>query len=90
MRRMHICLLSALLLLPSGCGTVKKIIGWGGSKEEQTKKPPTTTRVARPSPEKARITTTTLSKWALYAAITLVVLLGIRYGVKSWATNKKE
>ena len=81
--------MSALLLLPSGCGTVKKLIGWGGSKEEQTKKLPSTTKVLRPSPEKARITTTTLSKWALYAAITLVVLLGIRYGVKR-ITNKKE
>ena len=87
---MRVCLLATLLLLPSGCGTVKKIIGWGGDKEEQTEKPPTTTKVVRPSPEKARITTATLSEWALYATITLVVLFGIRYGVKSWATNKKE
>jgi hypothetical protein len=89
MKRMRVCLLAALLLLPSGCGTVKKIIGWGDNKEEQTKKPPTTTKVARPSPEKARIITTTLSKWALYATITLVVLLGVRYGIKKMA-NKKE
>ena len=90
MKKIHIYLLVALLLLPPGCAGIKKVIGWGDSKEEQTKKPPTTTKVVRPSPEKARITTITLSKWALYATITLVVLLGIRYGVKSWATNNKE
>ena len=89
MKRMRVCLLAALLLLPSGCGTVKKIIGWGDSKEDQTKKPSATTEVVRPSPEKTQITTTTLSKWALYSTITLVILLGIRYGVKKM-TNKKE
>jgi hypothetical protein len=89
MKRIHVCLLAALLLLPSGCGTVKKIIGWGDSKEERTKKPSTTTKVVRPSSEKERITTTTLSKWALYATITLVVLLCVRYGVKKMASKKE-
>ena len=89
MERIHVCLLAALLLLPSGCGTVKKIIGWGDGKEEQTKKLTTATKVTHPSSEKASITSTTLGKWALYATITLVILLGVRYGVKKM-TNKKE
>jgi len=87
MKKMHIYLLAALLLLPSGCGTVKKIIGWGDSEEEQTKKPPTT-KVVTPPPKKVRVTTTTLSKWTVYAAITLVVLLGVRYGVKKATKGK--
>ena len=83
MKKIWIGLLCFALVSFAGCGTIKKVFGGGDQEKEETP------RVAPPSSEKVKITTTTLSNWALYAAITLSVLFGVRYGVKKIA-NKKE
>ena len=76
-----------MLVSFAGCGTIKKVFGGGDQKKEET--PKGTPRVVPPPSEKVKITTTTLSNWALYAAVTLGVLFAVRYGVKK-ITNKKE
>jgi hypothetical protein len=89
MKKIYIYLLGLSLLLPLGCGTIKKITGWGSDEEEQTKG--STNAPAKkviPPPEKVKITSKTAINWVLYSAITVAVLLAIRYGVKK-ATKKK-
>ena len=83
-------MLGVLLLFPSGCGTIKKITGWGSDEEEQTKGTTnTTTTKVIPPPEKVKITSTTAINWVLYSVITVAILFAIRYGGKK-VTNKKE
>jgi hypothetical protein len=89
MKKIYICLLGLSLLLPLGCGTFKKITGWGSDEEKQTKGTTnTTTTKIIPPPEKVKITSTTAINWVLYSAITVAILFAIRYGVKK-ATKKK-
>ena len=89
MKKIYIYILGVLLLFPLGCGTIKKITGWGGDKEEQTKGSTSTpTKKVIPPPEKVKITSKTAVNWVLYSAITVAVLLALRYGIKK-ITKKK-
>lgn len=60
-----------------GCGTIKKVVGWGESDSDKPKRPSTPKIMPPSSPVK--ITSTTLSNLALYLLVTLGILFGIRY-----------
>jgi len=88
MKKICIYLLGLSLLLPSGCGTIKKITDWGSDEEGQTKGSTNNTTKVIPPPKKVKITSTTAINWVLYATITLAILFAVRYGVKK-VTKKK-
>ena len=88
MKKIYIYILSVLLFFALGCGTIKKITGWGDGDEKTGDSTSTTTKVV-PPPEKVKITSKTAINWVLYSAITVAILVALRYGVKR-ITNKKE
>jgi hypothetical protein len=86
-----------VLIFFSGCKMVKAIgeaVGIGGDKKEQTTK---TTKIVdkdgkviiKPTPSKVPITSKTMQNLLLYCAITLVVLFGVRFGVKKLTKKDK-
>jgi len=91
MKKIYIYVLGIILFFPLGCGTIKKITGWGSSEESQSNAPTNTaTKVVPPPPsKKMQITSKTVTNWVLYSAITVAILLALRYGVKK-VTSKKE
>jgi hypothetical protein len=91
MKKIHIYVLGILLLFPLGCGTIKKMTGWGSSEENQSNDSTNvTTKVVPPPPsKKMQITSKTVTNWVLYSAITVAILLALRYGLKK-ITSKKE
>ena len=80
MRKYLVCLFCATMVLSSGCGTIKKLIS--GGKSEDPKEEVSSPEVVVPPQKPAKVTTTTLSKLALYSLITLTILFGIRYIIK--------
>ena len=82
MKKWLVYLCFIVVVLPLGCGTIKKIVGWdkdpAPSKENPSKK------IIVPPSEPIKITSTTLSNLALYSLVTLIVLFAIRYGLKKY------
>lgn len=80
MRKYLVYLFCVMMILPSGCGTIKKFISGGKSEEPKGEKTPQ--EIVVPPPKLIKVTSTTLSKLALYSLITLTILFGARYIIK--------
>tara|TARA_B100000131_G_scaffold323091_1_gene379763 strand:+ start:5264 stop:5515 length:252 start_codon:yes stop_codon:yes gene_type:complete len=77
MRKLLGYLCCTIMVFSLGCGTIKKVVGWGESDSGEPKKPAQPKIIPPSNPVK--ITSTTLSNLALYLLITLVILFGIRH-----------
>ena len=80
MRKYLVCLFCATMVLSLGCGTIKKFVS--GGKSEEPKEEVSSPEVVVPPSKPVKVTTTTLSKLALYSLITLTILFGARYIIK--------
>jgi hypothetical protein len=80
MRKYLVYLFCVMMVFPSGCSAIKKFVS--GGKSEEPKGEVSSPEVVVPPQKPAKVTTTTLSKLALYSLITLTILFGIRYIIK--------
>lgn len=83
MRKWLVYLCCIAMVLPLGCGTFKKIVGWDKEPSDSSQKNPPQKIIVPPS-EPVKITSTTLSNLALYSLVTLMILFAIRYGLKKY------
>ena len=79
MRKYLALLVCIVAVSPLGCGTLKKVIGWGDEAESAPPKKNPPKKIIVPPSKPVKITSTTLSNWALYSLITLTVLFGVKY-----------